>query len=62
MLALALAALVTLGPGAVSAEESGPEEAVTAVIARFREEIPRLMEEQGIPGLAVALVDGDQVL
>jgi CubicO group peptidase (beta-lactamase class C family) len=36
---------------------------VTAtVIARYRERIPALMAEQGVPGLAVALVDGDRAL
>jgi CubicO group peptidase (beta-lactamase class C family) len=32
------------------------------VIARYRERIPELMAEQGVPGLAVALVDGDRAL
>jgi CubicO group peptidase (beta-lactamase class C family) len=32
------------------------------VIARYRERIPGLMAEQDLPGLAVALVDGDTVL
>jgi CubicO group peptidase (beta-lactamase class C family) len=32
------------------------------VIARYRAQIPQLMAEQGIPGLAVALVDRDQAL
>jgi CubicO group peptidase (beta-lactamase class C family) len=32
------------------------------VIARYRARVPELMAEQGIPGLAVALVDKDQAL
>jgi CubicO group peptidase (beta-lactamase class C family) len=32
------------------------------VIARYRERIPELMAQQGMPGLAVALVDGDRAL
>jgi CubicO group peptidase (beta-lactamase class C family) len=34
----------------------------TSVITRYQARIPELMAEQDIPGLAVALVDGDQVL
>jgi CubicO group peptidase (beta-lactamase class C family) len=39
-----------------------PDAAAGTVIARYRERIPELMAEQGIPGLAVALVDKDQPL
>jgi hypothetical protein len=35
---------------------------VATVISRCREWIPELMAEQGVPGLAVALVDGDRAL
>ena len=38
------------------------DDAAATVIARYRERIPELMAEQGIPGLAVALVDKDQTL
>ena len=38
------------------------DNAAAAVIARYRERIPELMAEQGVPGLAVALVDGDRVV
>ena len=37
-------------------------DAAATVIARYRARIPELMAEQGIPGLAVALVDRDQAL
>ncbi len=37
-------------------------DAAAAVIEEYRARIPGLMAEQGIPGLAVALVDADQVL
>ena len=35
---------------------------VTPVIERFRAEIPQLMADQGVPGLAVAVVDGETPL
>jgi CubicO group peptidase (beta-lactamase class C family) len=38
------------------------DDPVATVIARYRERIPELMTEQGVPGLAVALVDADQAL
>ena len=37
-------------------------DAAASVIARYRERIPELMDQHGIPGLAVALVDADQAL
>ena len=36
------------------------DDAAATVIARYRARIPELMAEQGVPGLAVALVDRDQ--
>jgi CubicO group peptidase (beta-lactamase class C family) len=33
-----------------------------AVLAAYRARIPRLMAEQGVPGVAVVVVDGDRVL
>jgi CubicO group peptidase (beta-lactamase class C family) len=56
------AALISGVTTAVSAQSSEPNEAASSVGARFREEIPELMAEQGVPGLALVLVDGDQVL
>ena len=45
------------------APDQAPADATARkVIARYRERIPELMAEQGIPGLAVALVDKDQPL
>ncbi len=44
-----------------SAAASAADVAAT-VIARYRERIPRLMADQKVPGLAVALVDGDRAL
>ena len=41
---------------------SARSDAVDAVIDHYRREIPHLMEEQGIPGLAVAVVDDDGVV
>jgi CubicO group peptidase (beta-lactamase class C family) len=38
------------------------DDPVATVIARYRERIPALMAEQGVPGLAVALVDADHEL
>ena len=44
----------------------GPASAATGdaskVIARYQAQIPQLMAEQGVPGLALALVDGDRVV
>ena len=58
-----LAATLFVGVStAVSALGSEPDDAVSSVMARFREEIPQLMAEQRIPGLALVLVDGDKVL
>ena len=35
-------------------------DAAATVVAKYRERIPELMAEQDVPGLAVALVDGDR--
>ncbi len=37
-------------------------DAAASVIATYQQRIPQLMAEQHIPGLAVALVDGNRVL
>ena len=42
--------------------EAAAADAATTVIERYRERIPQLMAEQEIPGLAVAVVDADEVL
>jgi CubicO group peptidase (beta-lactamase class C family) len=60
--AVGLSTLLAFAPTAVMAEGSESQVGVASMIDRFREEIPRLMEEQGVPGLAVAVVDRDQVL
>jgi CubicO group peptidase (beta-lactamase class C family) len=58
--ALGLAAsLLTVGPA--SADAPG-DDAVTNMVATYRERIPELMTEQDVPGLAVAVVDRDRVL
>ena len=44
---------VTSTPG----EESAPTDSIERVIADYRQEIPRLMHEQDVPGLSVAVVD-----
>ena len=38
------------------------DDAAAAVVAKYRKRIPELMAEQGIPGLAVALVDKDRTV
>jgi CubicO group peptidase (beta-lactamase class C family) len=38
-------------------EMSAPTDATAAVIDQYQEEIPRLMKEQGVPGVSVAVVD-----
>lgn len=62
----ALVAVALLGPGTASpptdAADPTPPDAAATVIARYRERVPTLMHEQGIPGLAVAVVDGDRPL
>ena len=50
--------IVSFGP----ARSASRADAVVDVIGRYRERIPELMAEQQIPGLAVALVDADEVL
>ena len=49
-------------PASASAIASPPDAGAAAVIARYQVLIPKLMAEQGIPGLAIAIVDGDDVL
>jgi CubicO group peptidase (beta-lactamase class C family) len=57
-----------MGVGATSTasldatQRVGENDAAATVIARYRARIPDLMAEQGVPGLAVALVDKDQTL
>ncbi|MGA2513067.1 MAG: serine hydrolase domain-containing protein [Candidatus Limnocylindrales bacterium] len=66
-LPVAVVACVALSTGAFALPFGTPSSARAAddaasVIAKYQEQIPELMAEQNIPGLAVALVDGDQVL
>src|SRR3954451_6749988 len=59
VLAFSLAgAIAPLG----SARAAVADDAAATVVARYRARIPELMAEQGIPGLAVALVDADRPL
>src|SRR6266545_3063770 len=48
--------IVALG----SVPSASAADVAATVIARYRERIPRLMADQKVPGLAVALVDGDR--
>ena len=64
--AAAAVLLTTLSGGAAArvaptAQRDG-DTGVAAVIARYREKIPELMAEQDLPGLALAVVDGDRVV
>jgi CubicO group peptidase (beta-lactamase class C family) len=62
---VAAALVLGLATTGVAFGSPGPVRAVdpaATVIARYRERIPELMAEQGVPGLAVALVDGDRAL
>ena len=58
--------LTTLSSGGVAARATsaaqGEADGVAAVIARYQEKIPQLMAEQDLPGLALAVVDGDRVV
>jgi CubicO group peptidase (beta-lactamase class C family) len=59
--ALSLAAALPLSLGAPpSVVAADPASAEKAVIARFQALIPQLMAAQNIPGLSVAVVDGDR--
>ncbi len=65
--AVAIAACVGVMAGAFVPSPFVPSSARAAddaasVIATYEQRIPQLMAEQHIPGLAVALVDGDRVL
>jgi CubicO group peptidase (beta-lactamase class C family) len=41
---------------------SPPDPSTAAVIAKYQTRIPQLMAEQDVPGISVAVVDGDHVL
>jgi CubicO group peptidase (beta-lactamase class C family) len=56
-LTLVVASATLVVPGSVAAADG-----VAGVIARHRAAIPAVMDEEGVPGLAVALVDRDEVL
>jgi CubicO group peptidase (beta-lactamase class C family) len=68
--AAAVAVLLATMSGGAAARATTPSESdggaggtgVAAVIARYRERIPALMAEEHVPGLALAVVDGDRVL
>jgi CubicO group peptidase (beta-lactamase class C family) len=55
-----VASVTATGP--VATAKSPVPAGAAAVIATYQARIPELMAEQDVPGLAVALVDGDQVL
>ena len=52
----------TSGPADAGAASAPQDNGVAAVIARYRSTIPELMDEEQVPGLAVAVVDGDGVV
>jgi CubicO group peptidase (beta-lactamase class C family) len=54
--------LASMSGGAAVAAPAGPRDGVAAVIASYQARIPTLMDRKHIPGLAVALVDGDRVV
>jgi len=68
VLLLVCLAAAGIGVGSVSSASPAsrhPEQldgAASTVVARYRVRIPELMAEQGVPGLAVALVDEDRPL
>lgn len=59
--ALVFSLATAIGPSGSTGRAVAADAAAT-VIARYRARIPELMAEQGIPGLAVALVDADRTL
>ena len=69
VVAAAAAVLLTTlsGGAAVGVAPTGQRDrdgdaGVAAVIARYQEKIPELMAEEDVPGLALAVVDGDRVV
>ena len=62
--AAAVMLLVTTVSGGMAAAggPAGQSDGVAAVIASYQARIPGLMDQQHIPGLALALVDGDRVV
>jgi CubicO group peptidase (beta-lactamase class C family) len=67
-LSAGLVAGCSVGPGATA--PPGPsnltlaaqDPSTAAVVAKYQAQIPQLMAEQDVPGIAVAVVDGDHVL
>jgi CubicO group peptidase (beta-lactamase class C family) len=57
-----LAACGAEGVQTTAGEMSAPSDATAAVIDRYRDEIPRLMKEEGIPGVSVAVVDDRSIV
>ena len=55
---------VYLGPpaGAMAIRAPAAPNSIEDIIAKYRQEIPRLMAQENIPGLAVALVDDQGIL
>lgn len=63
VVAAAVGAMTTAtGAASVVAQPERESNGVAAVIAEYRDRIPELMAEENIPGLALALVDGDRVV
>ncbi len=60
--AVGLLLATTSGGVAAVAAPAAQRDGVAAVIASYQVKIPELMAQQQIPGLAVALVDGDRVV
>jgi CubicO group peptidase (beta-lactamase class C family) len=54
--------LATSGGAAAVAAPDAPRDGVSAVIASYQARIPEIMAQERIPGLALALVDGDRVV
>jgi CubicO group peptidase (beta-lactamase class C family) len=54
--------LLTLTSGAAVAAPVAQRDGTAAIIASYQAKIPELMKSKHIPGLALAVVDGDQVL
>jgi CubicO group peptidase (beta-lactamase class C family) len=64
-LTAAVGVLLATALGGAAADEAatvGQRDGVDAVIASYRATIPELMAQKRVPGLALALVDGDRVI
>lgn len=54
--------VMTTSAGTAVGRPSAPDDGLASVIAFYRARIPQLMDQENIPGLSLAVVDGDHVI